>query len=366
MLVPASIDELKAMVLDHPRVLASGGRTKNRLHHHHGVDDRDCVPLSLRGLTGITEYEPSEYTFTALAGTPVREIQAALQEKGQFLPCSALLSDSGATLGGAIASGLSGAGRFRFGGLRDFLLGVRYVSGEGELIAGGGKVVKNAAGFDLPKFMVGSLGCYGILAEVTFKVFPAPSSVRTLRVSCDSHERAAERLVRSASARWELYALDYQGWTRSIYLRLGGPGTALDCIAGEIVQEWAGEVEVLDDEEGDAFWHGVREIAWAPEGGAMVKVPLTPKKIASLQLALEAIGVPTVHYSSGGNVAFVSVSDGERMEALSKALTTIGLQGMTFRGDPEVPLWIGFERSRQIDDAVKQAFDPRKRFPSMR
>ena len=77
-----------------------------------------------------------------------------------------------------MASGLSGPGRFRFGGLRDFLIGVQFVDGTGKLVRSGGKVVKNAAGFDLPKFMVGSLGRFGILTELSFKVFPAPDDAR--------------------------------------------------------------------------------------------------------------------------------------------------------------------------------------------
>ena len=114
----------------------------------------------------------SEFTFTALAGTPVREIAAALAERGQYLPFDPMLREAGATLGGTVAAGLSGPGRFRYGGLRDFILGVRFVDGEGRLLRLGGKVVKNAAGFDLPKFFVGSLGRFGVLAEMTFKVFP--------------------------------------------------------------------------------------------------------------------------------------------------------------------------------------------------
>ena len=82
--------------------------------------------------------------------------------------------------------GLSGPRRWRFGGLRDFILGIRFVDGRGRLVRGGGKVVKNAAGFDLPKLFVGSLGRLGILTEVTFKVFPEPPAFATLRVPCDS------------------------------------------------------------------------------------------------------------------------------------------------------------------------------------
>ena len=115
-----------------------------------------------------------------LAGTRVSEVVATLGEQGQYLPFDPLLADSGATIGGTVASNASGPGRFRFGGIRDFLLGVRFVDGRGNCIRGGGQVVKNAAGFDYPKLLVGSQGKLGLIYELTFKVFPRPESYATL------------------------------------------------------------------------------------------------------------------------------------------------------------------------------------------
>ncbi len=171
---PATPAELVDAVRSAPRALVVGAGTKSRLAR---VSD-EFTRISTAKLTGLIEYEPSEFTFTALAGTPVREIAAALAEKGQYLPFDPMLAEAGATLGGTVAAGLGGPGRWRFGGLRDFILGVRFVDGEGRLLRLGGKVVKNAAGFDLPKFFVGSAGRFGGLAELSFKVFPRPTSTR--------------------------------------------------------------------------------------------------------------------------------------------------------------------------------------------
>src|SRR5438105_916896 len=170
---PGSVGELVEAVRSLSRVLAIGASTKPRL------SAVDGVKLCTKRLSGIIEYEPSEFTFTALAGTRISEIAAALAERGQYLPFDPVLARAGATLGGTVASGLNGPGRFRFGGLRDFILGVKFVDGEGRLLRLGGKVVKNAAGFDIPKFFVGSLGRYGVLAEITFKVFPRVAAFRT-------------------------------------------------------------------------------------------------------------------------------------------------------------------------------------------
>ena len=158
-LTPASPAELAEAVRFQPRVLAIGARTKPRLSQ---VPD-EVTLLSTRALRGIVEYEPEEFTFTALAGTSVREIGQALAEKGQYLPFDPMLVEAGATLGGTVAAGLSGPGRFRYGGVRDFILGVRFVDGQGRLLRMGGKVVKNCAGFDLPKFFVaasGAMACW--------------------------------------------------------------------------------------------------------------------------------------------------------------------------------------------------------------
>src|SRR5262245_14253852 len=172
-----------------PRVIPVGAQTKPRL------STVDAVKISTLSLSGIVEYESSEFTFTALTGTPVRDIAAALAGRGQYLPFDPMLVDAGATLGGTIASGLSGPGRFRFGGLRDFILGVRFVDGGGRLLRLGGKVVKNAAGFDLPKFFTGSLGRFGFILEATFKVFPRPPGRLTLKLEAPTIEAAVKIIL---------------------------------------------------------------------------------------------------------------------------------------------------------------------------
>jgi len=157
---PTTIDEVQKAVAGSTRVVARGSGTKRGL----GALEGDATVLDLSRLSGVLEYEPGEFTFTALAGTPVAVVNRLLAEHGEYLPFDPLLAEGGATLGGTVAAGLSGSGRYRFGGVRDFILGVRFVDGTGALVRGGGKVVKNAAGFDLPKLMVGSLGQYGALA----------------------------------------------------------------------------------------------------------------------------------------------------------------------------------------------------------
>jgi|TARA_B110000914_G_scaffold176050_1_gene157370 glycolate oxidase FAD binding subunit len=321
------------------------------------LSETSATLISTNGLSGIIEYDPSEYTFTAFAGTPLTEIHSALAEKGQYLPCAPLLRDAGATLGGSIASGLSGPERFRYGGLRDFLLGIQFIAGDGSLHRAGGQVVKNAAGFDLPKFFVGSLGRFGILTEVTFKVFPAPTNTLTLKTPCSSPEDALESIVLASASRWELNAIDYHPEHSSLYLQLGGPLSAIEIIAREIQSTFPDSI--VHDE---SIWNSIRELTIFPRDTSIVKIPLTPKTIPSLQSSLSEIPDATAHYSVGGNLALLATSD---LSELSTLLESRHLQGMTIQAPPGSSLWLGTSDSFAIHAALKSTLDPQKRFPPL-
>jgi glycolate oxidase FAD binding subunit len=269
-----------------------------------------------------------------------------------------MLLEAGATLGGTICAGLSGPGRFRYGGLRDFILGVRFVDGMGRLLRLGGKVVKNAAGFDVPKFFVGSLGRFGVLAEATFKVFPRAAATRTLKFNVDGADTAARVLTEAANTRWEADALDVLPGGRSILLRLAAPEPALDPISGEVLARWPGAL--LSAEEAASTWTDLGEFRWAHAEGALVKVPLTPDRVSALHQSLAAMDDARLQVSAGGNVAFISVHDAAGLDDRLRALQ---LGGMTLRGT--APLWLGLRRSSEIAHKVKEALDPQHRFPSL-
>jgi glycolate oxidase FAD binding subunit len=356
-LTPATPVELAEAVHSHPRVLAIGARTKPRLSQVGG----EVTLLSTSALRGIVEYEPDEFTFTALAGTPVRDIAQVLAEKGQYLPFDPMWVEAGATLGGTVAAGVSGPGRFRFGGVRDFILGVRFVDGLGRLLRMGGKVVKNCAGFDLPKFFVGSLGRYGVLAEVTFKVFPCPAARLTLKLPARSAEEAARIFTEAANSRWEAEALDFLPDGQSVCVRLAGPAPALEAVSREILARWPGQT--LSAPEANAVWSDLREFGWTHSDGALLKVAVTPTAIASLDAAARSLDGGRVHISVGGNLAFVSLPASVQPGAWPERLRALGLPGVTLSGNG--PLWCGAHATPAIiAGAVKQALDPQNRFPA--
>lgn len=356
-LTPATPAELAEAVRSHSRVLAVGARTKPRLSE---VPD-DVTLLSTRNLRGIVEYEPDEFTFTARAGTPVLDISRVLAEKGQYLPFDPMWLDAGATLGGSVAAGVSGPGRFRFGGVRDFILGVHFVDGLGRLLRMGGKVVKNAAGFDVSKFFVGSFGRFGVLAEITFKVFPMPASRLTLKLPTASAEAARNILTEAANSRWEPDALDFLPDGKTVCLRLAGPASALQSISREILARWPGQV--LSDAEADATWAELREFRWMHPGGTLVKVALSPSAVPTLDAAVHSLNGTRVHFSAGGNVAFISLASSAQVNALQEHLRALGLPAVTLCGNG--PLWCGARATPAIDAAVKQAMDPKNRFPDI-
>ena len=141
--------------------------------------------LSARNHTGITLYSPNELIISARAGTPLPEIEAALADHGQHIIAEPpdLSSMYGVTrpqtLGGVIATNLSGPRRVAWGAMRDHVLGIRAVTGRGEVIHSGGRVLKNVTGLDLCKLFTGSHGTLGVITEITLKVLPAPEAVGT-------------------------------------------------------------------------------------------------------------------------------------------------------------------------------------------
>lgn len=355
-----SVEQIQQIINTSQRILPHGGRSKPAL----SADTESATLLDLRDLSGILEYEPGEYTFTALAGTPLAEVAAALAENGQYLPFDPPLVEAGATLGGTVAAGLSGSGRYRYGGVRDFLIGIRLIDGQGRLVRGGGKVVKNAAGFDLPKLMVGSLGRLGVLVEVTLKVFPRPQSFASLQVTYPQLEEALTGMNKAASARMDIEALDLvvngrenAAPTYTLWVRLGGWAAVLPQRLAQLRTLLGAGAEVSGAAEA-AFWRAAREFAWTPPDLALVKVATTASQIAPLEQKVEIAGALR-RYAVGGNLAWIAWPGA--LAELDQALAAARLSGLVLRGQSVVP-WIGKQPNPIFIQRVKQTLDPLDKF----
>jgi glycolate oxidase len=356
LLRPATVAEVQEAVRTCQRILPQGGGTKPGLSTPH---EDNVTVLSLSQLAGVLEYVPEEYTFTALAGTPVAEVEALLAQHGQYLPCDPPLSQAGATLGGSVAAGLSGPGRYRYGGVRDFILDVRFVDGLGQVVHSGGKVVKNAAGFDLPKLMVGSAGRLGVLLELTFKVFPRPRVFATLRRDYADLSSALEAMIRLSVAPLDIEALDLEPRQRgsTLWVRIGGWAEPLAGRLGRLRALLGGGDTLTGDDE-DAYWQTARQLSWAPADWSLVKIPITPLRIPALE-EHAASADSRQRYSAGGNVAWLALPG--RLAGLDNTLIELQLGGVVLRGPANLP-HLGIRQGLPFAQRVKQALDPMERF----
>ncbi len=181
-------------------------------------------PLSVASHRGIIDYYPSELVLTARAGTPLTEINALLAEQGQMLAFEPPLHGPKTTLGGVVACGFSGVNRPFGGSVRDALLGCSLLDGQGRLIQAGGQVIKNVAGFDISRLMVGAAGTLGVLLQLSLKVVPQPEMQLTCRLQISETE-ALQQMLGLARQGFPLSGLVYDGDYLSV--RLAGIESAV-------------------------------------------------------------------------------------------------------------------------------------------
>jgi glycolate oxidase FAD binding subunit len=207
-----------------------------------------AAPLLMRDHSGVVDYDPQELVLTARAGTSLTLIEAQLAERGQHLPFEPPHFGPGATLGGTIACGLAGPARASVGPVRDFVLGVRMLTGVGQVLHFGGRVMKNVAGYDVTRLMVGACGTLGVLLEVSLKVLPRAPEQLTLTFALS----AAQAIARMND--WALTPLPVSGtcWVAGrLYVRLQGSSAALAQARGRIGGEELNAAEI--------FWMSIKE-----------------------------------------------------------------------------------------------------------
>lgn len=196
--------------------------------------------LDTRAYRGIVSYEPSELVVTVRCGTPLAELEAALAEQGQCLAFEPPHFGEGATVGGMVASGLSGPARATAGAVRDYVLGARFINGLGEHLTFGGQVMKNVAGYDVSRLMAGSWGTLGLITEVSLKVLPVAPAEATLMIAGMSQKVALDLLHRWGG---QPLPLNASAWVRDttaqpvadyLFLRLRGAVAAVQSAVGKM------------------------------------------------------------------------------------------------------------------------------------
>jgi glycolate oxidase FAD binding subunit len=245
----AALQELRRCVMH-----AHGAKTPLRLR---GAGTKDFYGehcqgtlLDMRGYCGVVDYAPTELVLTARCGTSLSEVESLLARHQQFLAFEPPAFGGDPTIGGVIASGLSGPRRFQVGAARDFVLGAVLLCAQGELLHFGGQVIKNVAGFDVARLLCGSLGILGVIAEVSLKVLPAPRAQQTLRFDMPADE-ALTAFNRWAGQPLPISATAWLDGQTSV--RLSGAPAAL-----RAARERLGG-ELLESSAADAWWRGLRD-----------------------------------------------------------------------------------------------------------
>ncbi len=360
-------DRVLAAAVDKKPLRIRGGGTKDFYGNPPSGELLDTT-----GHAGIVAYEPTELVVTARAGTPLAELEAALAEQGQLLAFEPPHFGGGdvgrasarqdaanvglkpdlqgaATVGGCVASGLSGPRRATAGAARDFVLGVKVLSGAGEVLNFGGQVMKNVAGYDVSRVMTGALGTLGLLLEVSLKVLPKPAAEATLRLELPQ-DKALETMNR-----WNGQPLPVSAtcWhDDQLTLRLSGARAAVaaarEKLGGEAVADAA------------AFWESVREQRHAHFAGEGAQWRLSlPSKHAPLDLP----GAMLIEW--GGALRWLTF-DGDASIVRTAAARTGG-HATLFRGGDKVKSAAGAfqplpDAVMQLQRKLKRAFDPQGLF----
>lgn len=249
------------------------------------------LALSLQRLDRVLDYQPTDMTVTVEAGMPLARLQQILGEHGQWLPIDPPRPEQ-VTVGGLIAANLSGPVRLSQGAIRDFLIGLKAVRAEGAVIKGGGRVVKNVAGYDVPKLFCGSFGTLGVISEATFKVRPKPETQTVLGLSFSSPQQAMALALRLLGSELQPFFLEFTNYSLTnadehnpaYHLLVGFAGIREEVryqdarireIAGDsIVRKW-------DEESEQQRVQALRDFSVSGPAAFRCKVGVLPDKLAT-------------------------------------------------------------------------------------
>jgi glycolate oxidase FAD binding subunit len=333
-------------------VCIRGGGTKS-FYGEPGERDtvHDIAILDLAAYQGIINYQPSELVITARAGTLLSDIETALDEQGQMLAFEPPRFGPTSTIGGCIASGLSGPRRMAAGSARDFMLGAKLLDSSGTLLRFGGEVMKNVAGYDVSRLLTGSMGTFGALVEVSIKVSPKPFQETTLVLDAD------EAQALSYFSKWRGLPLPISAtvWSGNqsdsggrLHVRLSGSEPALHNGVKRIGGEALAPVDAA------AFWNSLRDQTHPFFRATPLWRAAVPPKTPPLNAG------PTLIEWNGGQRWLSAVDSGTTFRA---DVALRGGNATLYHHDiattPGLPVFHPMEPAlRQINLRLKQELDP--------
>lgn len=320
--------------------------------------------LETGGLSGITLYEPGALTMVAQAGTPLAEVETALEAEGQrmaFEPMDhrGLLGTTGEpTIGGVFAANVSGPRRVQAGAARDFLLGVRFVDGTGAVVKNGGRVMKNVTGYDLVKLMAGAHGTLGVLSEVSLKVLPQPEAAACIVINGLSDEQAVAAMARALGSPFDVTGAAHapvgvDGHPVTM-IRIEGFDGSVAYRAEKLRALFEGDVSIeRDPARLRAGWAWVRDVEiMHGQPGDIWRLSCKPSDAPNL---VAKAGAAQVLYDWGGGLVWLRLTEGTDLRARLGAFDghATCLRGAFPRFHPEAAPVAALTRG------IRAKFDPR-------
>ncbi len=326
-------------------------------------------PLTTSGLSGVNLYEPGALTLVVQAGTPVAEVRKTLAAEGQrlaFEPMDhrGLLGTSGEpTIGGVFAANVSGPRRIQAGAARDFLLGVRFVDGQGQVTRNGGRVMKNVTGYDLVKLMAGSYGTLGVLTELALKVLPASHHTATLTLSGLDDSTAIAALSRALGSPFEITGAAHRqtGDGPQTCLRIEGFEKSVAYRAGQLQTLLAGlgtaEIET-DPDTNATLWQGIRDVACFHGGpGDIWRLSVKPSDAPGIKAQVD--GAEAL-YDWGGGLVWLRVPQDTQADTIRAAVNAAGGHATLIRGNRAGGVFQPLSPPiAALQDGLRARFDPR-------
>jgi glycolate oxidase FAD binding subunit len=372
---PATLAEARDALASAPGpVLFRGGGTKL---------DWGATPtpasrvIETSSLDRLVEWNAADMTATVQAGMPLARLQAELGRKGQWLAVDPPLGEEeAATIGGIIAANDAGPRRYRFGSVRELVIGMVFVLSDGVVARSGGKVIKNVAGYDMTRLFCGSLGTLGLIAQVTVRLHPVSQEARTIRVGADC--AAASTLLAGLQAvPVEPVAID---WARGLLLvRLEGRKAGVESQAltvGSLAGRAGLEAEVLTGAAQDEAWRGIDVELHGLAGETVIRGATLPDGLgraeAALRAAAEGAGVSaSLHSHAGLGLHTARIAGGDAaahaaaVESWRRALVGLGGHAVVRRRaegvEPLVSIFGGDPSAAAVMRRLKQALDPADR-----
>ena len=326
--------------------------------------------LSTRCMARVLQYEPRDLTISVEAGMAWADFAALLASNRQMVPLDPPFADSG-TVGGVIAANLSGPRRRLYGTARDAVIGMQFATAAGELVQTGGMVVKNVAGLDMAKLLIGSLGTLGAIAAVNFKLTPLPVAERSFLLAFETMEEAIQ--VRNTVLRSSLQpeALDLlnpdaarvtgrRAWTLAI--QAGGNATAIGRYEREISA--LGEGVALEGDDERELWDHVREFAprflQSNPTGAVSRASC---KLSELGEVFRVTPGPAIA-RAGSGVVYAAFAGAPAAAAWAGDAVTRGWKAVVEYAPPEmkgeIALWPAPGQDLELMVRIKQMLDPER------